>query len=337
MKKGKTKGFDLQGKLVSSDPAMARVIASQAKSAELKRFMKCIEKDRDQLLEEYTDMINARPVPKSPSKVRKAGKIDTVRVNVGDMHGMRMDRAAVDTFLADMKDLDPDEIVLGGDMMECGGWLARHLPVGFVALSDYTYQEDVNATNWFLDELQKVCPHAVIHYLEGNHESRVERWCVDQTMAHKRDATFLREAFAPQYLLRLKERGIKYYCRSEIYVDGLPRGWIKLGKMCFTHQLAGGKNAASRSLDRSSCNLTFFHTHKEDTATRVLPTIGLVKAFCPGCLCVMQPVWQHSLPTDWSQGYDINFIAKSGNFQRLNVPIWRGTSLAGAMIKRFRS
>lgn len=331
------KGFSLKGKTISSDPIMEKVIASQAQIANLKRMVRCLEKDRNQLFEEYTDLRDVRPVPTSPHKKRKTEKLEKVRVNVGDLHGMRMDRAAVDVFLQDVKSLDPDEVVLGGDMIECGGWLAKHLPIGFVALSDYTYQEDIKATNWFLDELQKVAPHATIHYLEGNHEARVEKWCVDQTMAHKRDAEFLREAFAPEYVLRLNERNIKYYRRSEIYVDGLPRGWLQLGQMCFTHELAGGKNAASRSLDRSACNLTYFHTHKEDAATRVFPTIGLVKAFCPGCLCLMQPVWQHSLPTDWSQGYDINFVAKSGNFQRVNIPIWRGESLAGSMLKRFKS
>lgn len=31
------------------------------------------------------------------------------------------------------------------------------------------------------------------------------------------------------------------------------------------------------------------------------------------------------------------FSAKSGNFQRIHVPIWRGESLAGAMIQRFKA
>ena len=35
--------------------------------------------------------------------------------------------------------------------------------------------------------------------------------------------------------------------------------------------------------------------------------------------------------------YGIDIIAKSGNFQRFHVPIWRGESLAGAMIQRFKA
>jgi hypothetical protein len=79
------------------------------------------------------------------------------------------------------------------------------------------------------------------------------------------------------------------------------------------------------------------NTHREDTATIVFPSVGLVKAFNPGCLCSMQPIWMTSDCTSWSHGYAVDIIAKSDNFQRLHVPIWRGESLTGAMIERFKS
>jgi hypothetical protein len=156
-------------------------------------------------------------------------------------------------------------------------------------------------------------------------------------MGGKRDAQFLYDAFSPETLLRLKERGIEYFRRSEIYVDGAPRGWIKLGKMFFTHTLGRGKNAAEQAARKTAANVTYFCTHREDTATVVFPSVGLVKAFNPGCLCTMQPVWMNSDPSNWSQGYAVDIVAASENFQRLHVPIWRGESLAGAMIERFKS
>jgi len=229
-----------------------------------------LKKDREQLLEEYTDLRDARNVPKAKKKTTKAGRMDRIRISVGDSHGMMMDKLAVAAFLSDLKLFDPDEVVLGGDMMECGGWLAKHQPIGYVALCDYSYQEDCRATNWLLDEIQKNAPRAEVHYIEGNHEDRIERWIVDQTMAHKRDADFLREAFSPQSMLRLAERGIKYYRRSEVYGDGLPRGWIKLGQMYFTHELGASKNAARAAAEKTAGNVTFFHTHREDSATLVL-------------------------------------------------------------------
>jgi len=321
----------------TDDSAMEKVIAAQARVNETNKLCNALKRDREDLLSEYTDMRNARKVRVSPAVPRARTKCSSVRVSFGDVHGMMMDVDAIAALLRDIKVLDPDEIILGGDITECGGWLAKHQPIGFVATCDYTYQEDIGAANWFLDELQKAAPSAVILFIEGNHEDRVERWCVDQTMANKRDAEFLRQAFAPQFMLRLKDRGIQYFGRHDIHEAGLPRGWIRRGKMFFTHSLTYSKNAARDAAAKTAGNVTYFCTHREDEATIVFPAVGIVKAFNPGCLCQMQPVYRHSDPTSWSQGYAIDFIAKSGNFQRVHIPIWRGESLAGAMIERFKS
>jgi len=331
-----SEGIPLGDVSTTDDDIVQKLIKAQAALDEQTRMAKAYKKDRDLILSEYNDMRHSRAVPKQVSRPRAKAE-HRVRVSCGDLHGMMMDNKAVSAFLDDLKILDPDEVILGGDMLECGGWLAKHQTIGFVALCDYTYQEDIKATSKFLDEVQKRAPRAEIHYLAGNHEDRVEKWIVDQTMANKRDAEFLRKAFSPEYVLRLEERGVRYYRRSEIYGEGLPRGWIKRGKMFFTHELGKSRNAAAQSVDKTAGNITFFHTHREDMATRVFPDVGLCKAFNPGCLCTIQPVWQNSNVTNWSQGYAIDFIAKSENFQRVHVPIWRGKSLAGAMVERFKS
>jgi len=329
------KGIPLEGKDTSNDPAMKKVIDVQARIKELKRENRQLLKDREQLLEEYLDKVNSRPLPPAPTK-RKVARAERIRIMMGDLHGMYMDRACAEAVLADVEELDPDEIVLGGDMAEVGGWLAKHQPIGFVALSDYTYQEDISATTWFLDKLQMAAPHATIHYLEGNHEQRVERWVMDQTQAHKRDGEFLLQAFGPQALLRLEDRKIQYYKQDGIHGKGLPRGWIKLGKMFFVHELKTSKNAAMDGLASTADHVTYFHSHRSDAATMVYPSVGMVKAFCPGCLCKTQPIWRHSKPNSWSQGYDVDFITKDGVFQRIQAPIWRGKSIIHAVIDRFK-
>jgi len=328
---------DLSGQHVTDDVAMEKVIAAQAKVNALKREVSALRKDRELLLAEYTDIQNARSVPKNPESARTKATADKVRVSFGDMHGMRMDRAAMDALVRDLKVLDPDEIVLGGDMAECGGWLAKHQPIGFIALLDYSYQEDVAATNWALDAIQKAAPNATIDYAEGQHEDRVERWIVDQVTANARDAEFLRSLCSLQTLLRLEDRGIKYYRRTEVYGEGLPRGWFKKDNMHFVHELGTSKNAARAAVSDAAGNVTYFHTHRRDTSVRVFPGVGMCEASNPGCLCVMQPVWQNSNVTDWSQGYQIEFISKGGNYLVVHVPIWKGKSLAGAMVERFKS
>ena len=322
---------DLSDKRVSSDDAMREVIQAKARVIALQKELAAVKRDRDDVYSEYRDLQAAKYPAKANAPKTSSVKGDLVRVIANDVHGSMMDRPAVEAFLADLKRWNPDEIVLNGDIVECGGFLAAHHTLGYVAQTSYSYQDDIAAANWFLDEVQKAAPKAVIHYLEGNHEDRVERWVVDQTMRHQRDSEFLRELIAPHALLRLEQRGINFYRRSVEYVPGLPPGWIKLGKIFFVHELSGSKNAARDSVTRTAGNVVYAHTHREDSASVVLPGVGLVKAWNPGCLCQRQPLWRHSDPTGWSHGYAVQIVAKSGEFLHLNIPIWEGQSLAGNM------
>ena len=76
---------------------------------------------------------------------------------------------------------------------------------------------------------------------------------------------------------------------------------------------------------------------KSDEAQAAVTKFGIIKAFCPGCLCQRQPLWKHSEPSNWSTGYAIDIIASDESFQHIDVPIWDGRSLASAMITRFKS
>jgi hypothetical protein len=322
---------DLTDKRVSSDDAMREVIQAKARVIALQKELAAVKRDRDDVYSEYRDLQAAKYPAKANAPKASSAKGDLVRVIANDVHGSMMDRPAVEAFLSDLRRWNPDEIVLNGDIVECGGFLAAHHTLGYVAQTSYSYQDDIAAANWFLDEVQKAAPKAEIHYLEGNHEDRVERWVVDQTMRHQRDSEFLRELIAPHALLKLEQRGINFYRRSVEYVPGLPPGWIKLGKIFFVHELSGSKNAARDSVTRTAGNVVYAHTHREDSASVVLPGVGLVKAWNPGCLCQRQPLWRHSDPTGWSHGYAVQIVAKSGEFLHLTIPIWEGRSLAGNM------
>ena len=332
-----SESHDLTAKRVSGDEAISEVISARAALAKVKRELSAVTKDRDELLIEYGDLQKAKyPVPPKPRK-RTSSKDDFIRVIACDVHGSMMDRPAVEAFLADLKDWNPDEVVLNGDIIECGGFLAAHHTLGYVAQTAYSWQEDIAAGNWFLDEIQKAAPRAKIHYLFGNHESRTQRWIADQTMRHARDSEFLHSLLSPAVLLLLKERGVEFYDRSDYPIEGLPPGWIKLGKIFFVHELGGGKNAASAAVGRTAGNVVYAHTHVADVSTSVFPGVGLVTAWNPGCLCQRTPLWRNSNPTNWSHGYAVQFIAKSGEFIHLQVPIWEGRSLAGDLMGRMKS
>jgi len=259
-----------------------------------------------------------------PPDARKSG--DTVRVCIPDTHGAKIDKGALAALLSDLKALDPHEIILLGDHVDCGGFLAQHHVMGYVAETSYSYEDDVEHANAFLNAIQDAAPRAKIEYLEGNHERRVETWAVTQTLRHSRDSEGLRKLYAPEYRLNLKERGIKYYRESEYY-DGLSNpGVIKRGKCFFFHGISTSANAVSDTLKKFGGNIVFGHTHRAQSEVIRMVGPGIIGGWNPGCLCESQPLWQHTKPTTWTHGYGVQLISASGAFLHLNIPIINGKS-----------
>lgn len=253
---------------------------------------------------------------------------DIVRVIIPDSHGSSQDNEAVAALLADLKTIDPDEIILLGDHVDCGGFLAQHHTLGYVSQTEYSYEEDIQFAKHFLDAVQRSAPRAKAVYLEGNHEQRIERWAVTETLRNRKDADMLRRMFAPNILLKLAARNIPFYRMAEKY-DGLTLpGTIKRGKCYFTHGFSTSKHAAAAHLAKMGGNIVFGHTHRMDVATHDIVNAGTIGAWSPGCLCKKQPLWQNTNPTDWTHGYGVQLVDRhSGNFLHLNIPIVKGISL----------
>lgn len=256
------------------------------------------------------------------------------RFLIPDTHGFRCDKPAIAAMLADLEAISPREIVLLGDHLECGGFLAQHWTLGYVAEVDYTFEQDVTATNVLLDEIQKRCPKSHIHYLEGNHEARIERFCVSQSLKQGTDAQFLLDRLSPEVVLSLQARNIPYYRRAKRYCELPIRGTIRLGKCYFTHGDKSGKNATRSILADFAGNVVHGHTHTAKSDTDRTVRDGLIYAWCPGCLCDIQPMWQHTAPTDWSHGYGLQLVRPDGDFLGINVPIIEGKSYLVQLTQR---
>lgn len=301
---------------------------------DLHKQIEALETERDLLA---TQLAAARGVVvKEPLRIgtpHKRNKEDVVRVIIPDSHGDHISRPAAAAFIGDLKAINPDEIVMLGDHLDCGGFLAQHHTMGYVAETETTYEADVMATNEFLDQIQKAAPKARIKYLLGNHEGRVEKWCVTQALRNKRDAQFLLSVFGPKAVLNAKGRGIEMYDSSGRY-DGLPvPGTIKLGECCFTHGIGCGLHATHSHAARFGISVVHGHTHRAQSS--IIRTVGggVIGAWSPGCLAQLQPLYMATSPTDWSHGYAVQFVAKSGKFLHLQIPIIDGTSMFLAATK----
>lgn len=304
-----------------------RVIKLEADLAKERSRSGALKAERDTLAKTLNGITDAN-IPKIPKATgRKKKKDDWVRVILTDTHGSKVDPEAFAAVIADIKRLDPDEIVHLGDSIDCGGFLAEHHTLGYVAEMDYNYADDVAAANDHFNRIQEAAPRAKIHFMEGNHERRVETYCVTKAIRSKTDAEYLRALISPVTLLNIKERGISYYRECERHGDSTVPGWLRLGKCWFVHGISTAKHAARAHLDKAGGNVVYGHTHRIDSAHTELPNVGPVAAWNPGCLCTKQPLWRHTSPTGWGHGFAVQIVARSGEFLHLNVPIFGGQSL----------
>lgn len=288
------------------------------------------EKRADALQADVKRLRSARLQPVPKPKIRRAEKEDRVIVIWPDVHGAKQDQAAVAAFLGDVKRLDPDEGVGLGDLADCGGFLGAHHVLGFVAETSDTYEEDIEASNKFLDAFQASAPRAGMRLIEGNHEHRVEKWAITTTLRSPRDSKWMRDRVAPDVLLRVKERGARYYRRAETY-DGMPvQGATRIGKLGIMHGLLNGNGAPDAVLNKFAMNMVYGHTHKMQS--RVKRTgVGMIGAWNLGTLAKLQQFYAHGAPTDHAHGYGVVFMARSGLFQMVPVSIVDGVSLLPEM------
>lgn len=262
---------------------------------------------------------------KKPTRLAKSAK-HIARVIVPDSHGEHIDIGARDAFVRDLREINPQQIVMLGDHLDCGGTFSAHQRSYTHEMTE-SYAADVSACNVFLDLIQAAAPNAEIHYLEGNHESHVERWASRNFHSHK-DAVLAVDRMGPEAVLDLKRRGVKYYRASEFHHDLSVRGAIKLGKCYFTHGIAHSKHASATHCERFGAPVVHGHTHRSQTYIARTVTADLTGGFCPGTLAKLQPLYRHTAPTDWTLGYGLQLASlDSGRFIHINIPIMGGTSL----------
>lgn len=263
-------------------------------------------------------------LPTGGKKTSRKGSF--CRVLAGDFHGCLVDREVLKALLADLELIQPAEFIWGGDVIDCGGFLAQHHTLAYVADTEYSYADDVEAGNEILDAVASKLPQGCRQrFVEGNHEARIERWIVDQTHNMK-DASKLREVWGPEVQLNLAKRGIAFHSQGAKH-DNLPsRGCIDLGKSWCVHGAYHNSNATEKHARQFGHNVVHFHTHRPDSKAVTTAAHGIHYGWCPGCMCELHPTWQHSKPTQWGHGYHLQAVQADGSFLGINIPIIDGKS-----------
>jgi len=144
-----------------------------------------------------------------------------IRIAMPDTHGQHHDPKAISAFLADLKKLAFTKnchFIILGDFIDCGGWLAKHHVLGYSSqINEGSYSSDIEAGNLILNEIDGIVRDTQKHFIEGNHEHRMERWLVDQMMRDRKDVEYFMATVSPQVALNLEKRGYTYYQRGNFW------------------------------------------------------------------------------------------------------------------------
>jgi predicted phosphodiesterase len=230
-----------------------------------------------------------------------------------DTHFPHHDPAALGAAENLCRHIDPDVIVILGDLLDC------------YAVSRYdkdplrvnSLQSELDMATAFLHRLRDHHPTAEIIYKEGNHEERLQKflWSKAPALASLRCMELSEQ-------LELDELGIRYVKANERY---------SLGSLTVTHGKAvrpeSGNSGRSEMKRRGASGISG-HTHR---LGRVFHTdeAGTTEWVEAGCLCSFQADYIGDCAPNWQQGCVIGHQITAHDIDRIDlqiVPILNGVA-----------
>jgi len=208
----------------------------------------------------------------------------TTAVIANDLHIPFEDPVAVNLFLGFTKRQKPDKIILLGDI--CDFYQISRFDKDPSRETDL--QSDLDRTSAFLTNCQQIAPKAEIHYIQGNHESRIKKylWSQAKALASLRSLSLTK-------LLDFDSIGIKYHEKG-----------YQLGDLYCTHGSIIRKHAgytARGEFEKNGCSGISGHSHRDSKYT-VRNRGGHFVWYENYCLCDLNPEYVEGI-ANWTQGW----------------------------------
>ncbi len=137
--------------------------------------------------------------------------------------------------------IEPDEVVLGGDYLDCGS-ISHWKENKRLELEGARYKQEIKTANYWLDYIQRYT--GKVTYLIGNHEDWIEQYV--QKNPQMQGFVDLDEN------LCLTKRGIDVYPLNTLY---------KTGALHWTHGMFTTMHHAKKHYDRLGCSVIYGHVH----------------------------------------------------------------------------
>ena len=244
------------------------------------------------------------------------------------------DRRAWDIAIQVAQRLQPDEIILLGDMLD----LAPFGKYTTEPALHFTTTPTLLELHWWLGQLRLAAPSAKLTYLEGNHELRLSRIMLD----HVKEAADLRPIDDPHgppvlsvpRLLALDQLDIEY-------IPGYPGGEYWLWDTVRTYHGSTVRQGSGQStaavIKDASCHTIFGHVHRTELCAKTQTDASghnVIYSMTPGTIARLDGVVPGSTRrSNWQQGLGIVYMSPTEQVQMNLLSITDGMCvLDGSML-----
>lgn len=215
-------------------------------------------------------------------------------VIVGDLHDKNVDEFFMDVFLDSIERINPDVIVLNGDIFDLPEFSKYTVdPRDWDVVGRIKYAHD-----HILGPIREICPNAQIDFIEGNHEFRLLRHLADATPALRAVLSDL-HGMTVASLLGLDKFKINYIAKGNLAAYSLGDQHKEIAKNYKIYF-----NSFIVSHDGSAKNLGFpgvnGHHHKTEVEAMYNEHFGCYNWIQHGCGHVLDAEYCHP---KWQQGF----------------------------------
>lgn len=245
-----------------------------------------------------------------------------------DIHFPMQDKTALKVALEAHKILNPEYTIVLGDMLDCSIF-SSHANKTIAEAQGYDFKKvELDPANKLISEIQANTKQHTF-FLEGNHEWRVERWACN----NNRVGESIYDLISPKNTLSAGRNNFSYIPYTPVagnmsnYLQIAPASKkMRSGGLVAVHGWSHCKHSSYRHLELSrSQSILHGHVHRQQSVATRDPWSGnVVKAFCPGTLSTLQPLYAHGgTPTDWVHGFSLIYVGVT-SWTEYNVTIVNG-------------
>lgn len=223
---------------------------------------------------------------------------------LGDLHSPYHDRKAVALVLKFCKIIEPDIVVIDGDLTDF--YLLSHFDKD--PRDAYTLNSELRFAYDILKEFRKVCKQ--LDYIEGNHENRFNRYLISKAeeLVGLTTANGKADILSLQYLLELEDLGVNF-----IPMIG-KEAYKRYNDLYIGHYNRVAKHSAYTAkalVDDKGVSILQNHVHRMGYYTKTLLNGKNLVGVENGCLCDLKPKYVQN--PNWQQGFTILHLDDNGH------------------------